>query len=168
MREHQLDCHLITHEKHFRPGVAWNIHDDEIKDLQSRLLNPARLSYKIKEEPWLVWRSGLNMGVGSKRLMVRFSIKAHAWVSAGLIRTPARSVRRVVAETRQMHMDYQVMWRKRDGMATISRGECLGYSIKRRMPRPVPWQAFIAFLSTLHWGWSSFTMHRIALGGYLL
>ena len=27
---------------------------------------------------------------------------------------------------------------------------------------------FIAFLGTLHWGWSSLTMHRFALGGYLL
>ena len=33
---------------------------------------------------------------------------------------------------------------------------------------PLPWQAFIAFLGTLHWGWSSFTMHRFSLGGYLL
>ena len=30
------------------------------------------------------------------------------------------------------------------------------------------WQACIAFLGTLHWGWSSFTMHRFALAGYLL
>ena len=30
-----------------------------------------------------------------------------------------------MAETRQMHRDYQVLWRKRDGMATLSRGEHL-------------------------------------------
>ena len=34
--------------------------------------------------------------------------------------------------------------------------------------RPLPWRAFIAFLGTLHWGWSLFTMHRFALGAYLL
>ena len=45
--------------------------------------------------------------------------------------------------------------------------ECLGHSLKTRAPWPLPWQAFIAFLGTLHWGWSSFTMHRFALGGYL-
>ena len=36
-------------------------------------------------------------------------------------------------------------------------------------PHPLPGQAFIAFfLGTLHYGWSSFTMHRFTLGGYLL
>ena len=39
--------------------------------------------------------------------------------------TLASSVRSVVAETRQIHTDYQVLWRKRDSMATVSRGECL-------------------------------------------
>ena len=39
---------------------------------------------------------------------------------------------------------------------------------KEGRPCPLPGQAFIAFLGTLHWGWSSFTMHRFALGGYLL
>ena len=43
-----------------------------------------------------------------------------------------------------------------------------GHSLKRRASQPLPWQAFIAFLGTLRWGWSSFTMHRFALGGYLL
>ena len=40
--------------------------------------------------------------------------------------------------------------------------------LKRRAHRPLPRQDFIAFLGTLHGGWSSFTMHRFALGGYLL
>ena len=40
-----------------------------------------------------------------------------------LMRTPAFSVRGVVAETRQIHMYYRVLWRKRNGMATLSRGE---------------------------------------------
>ena len=47
-----------------------------------------------------------------------------------------------------------------------STSEHLGHSLKRRAPRPLLWRAFIAFLSTLHWGWSSVTMHRFALGGY--
>ena len=42
------------------------------------------------------------------------------------------------------------------------------HSLKRRAPQPLPWQAFIAFLGTLPGGWSSFTMHRFTLGGYLL
>ena len=33
---------------------------------------------------------------------------------------------------------------------------------------PLPGQAFIAFLGTLHGGWSSFTMHRFTVGDYLL
>ena len=40
------------------------------------------------------------------------------------------------------------------------------HSLKGRVPQPLPWQAFIAFLGTVHWGWSSFTMQRFALGGY--
>ena len=37
-----------------------------------------------------------------------------------------------------------------------------------RETRPLPGQAFIAFLGTLHPGWSSFTMHRFTVGDYLL
>ena len=37
-----------------------------------------------------------------------------------------------------------------------------------RESQPPPGQAFIAFLGTLHWGWSSFTMHRFTTGDYLL
>ena len=39
------------------------------------------------------------------------------------MRAPACSVQGVVAETRQIHTDYQVLWRKKDGSATLSRGE---------------------------------------------
>ena len=39
-----------------------------------------------------------------------------------LMRTLACSVRGVVAETGQVHMDYRVLWRKRDGTATLSMG----------------------------------------------
>ena len=34
--------------------------------------------------------------------------------------------------------------------------------------RPLPGRAFIAFLGTLHRGWSSFTMNRFSVGDYLL
>ena len=37
-----------------------------------------------------------------------------------------------------------------------------------RESRSLPGQAFIAFLGTLHRGWSSFTMDRLAVGDYLL
>ena len=43
-----------------------------------------------------------------------------------------------------------------------------GHSLTERGPGPLPRQAFIAFLGTLHQGWSSFTMYRFTLGGYLL
>ena len=36
----------------------------------------------------------------------------------------ACSVHGIATETRQIHMDYPVLWRKRDGTATLSRGEC--------------------------------------------
>ena len=37
-----------------------------------------------------------------------------------------------------------------------------------RGPQSLPGQAFTAFLGTWHRGWSSFTMHRFAVGDYLL
>ena len=43
-----------------------------------------------------------------------------------------------------------------------------GHSLSERGPQPLPGQAFIAFLGTLHLGQSSFTMHRFAVGDYLL
>ena len=43
---------------------------------------------------------------------------------------PACNVCGIVAETRQIHTDYWVLWRKRDSTATLSRWECLG------APRP--------------------------------
>ena len=47
------------------------------------------------------------------------------------------------------------------------KGQC-SHTLKRRAPRPLPGQAFIVFLGPLHQRWSSFTMHRFVLGGYLL
>ena len=35
---------------------------------------------KIKAEPWLVWLTGLSAGLQTERSMVRFPVRAHAWV----------------------------------------------------------------------------------------
>ena len=59
----------------------------------------------------------------------------------------------------QIHMDYR--------NPVEEKGQH-GHSLKRRTPRPLPWQAFIVFLGPLHQRWSSFTMQRFVLGGYLL
>ena len=49
----------------------------------------------------------------------------------------------------------EILWRK--GTAQL-------LSKWERRPWPLPGQAFIAFLGSLHQGWSSFTLHRLALG----
>ena len=51
-----------------------------------------------------------------------FQIRSHSELL--VTRSPASSVRGVVAETRQIHTDYRVLWGKRDGWATLSRGKC--------------------------------------------
>ena len=70
----------------------------------------------------------------------------------------------VVAAVDKFTWTTEILWRKRDGMATlwVREGE-------RARDSPTPaWQAFIAFLGTLHQGWSSFTMYRFTVGDYLL
>ena len=59
----------------------------------------------------------------------------------------------------QIHTDYR---------SPVEKNGRHGHSLSERGPQPLPGQAFIAFLGTLLRGWSSFTMHRFALGGYLL
>ena len=78
-----------------------------------------------------------------------------------LMRTLAHSVCGIMDEMRQIHMDYRNPVEEK-GWHSPSLREREGW------PHPLPGQAFFAFLGTLHWGWSSFTMHRFALGGYLL
>ena len=51
--------------------------------------------------------------------------------TTNMIWTLACSVHGVVAATRQIHMDYQVLWKKRDGTATFSRGEHLDPCLDR-------------------------------------
>ena len=68
-----------------------------------------------------------------------------------------------------IHTDYRnpVEKKGQHGHSLSERGD----QRARESPResqPLPGQSFIAFLGTLHGGWSSFTMHRFALGDYLL
>ena len=66
-----------------------------------------------------------------------------------------------------------VLWRPETNTHGIQKscGEKLmawPFSKSERGPQsPPPGQAFIAFLGTLHQGWSSFTMHRFTVGDYL-
>ena len=61
----------------------------------------------------------------------------------------------------------EILWRKRDGIATFQVREGKRARESPRESQPLPVQAFIAFLGTLH-QWSSFTMHRFTAGDYLL
>ena len=78
-------------------------------------------------QTWLSWvlccrvsrqgcLQGIRPGVSSAGLPLEDSLP-----SLSVTRSPASSVRGFVAETRQVHTDYQVLWRKRDGMATLKR-----------------------------------------------
>ena len=64
---------------------------------------------------------------------------------------------------RQIHTDYRNPVEKR-GL----RGHCKSERGPETPLPPPPGQAFIVFLGPLYQGWSSFTMHRFVLGGYLL
>ena len=55
-----------------------------------------------------------------------------------------------------------------DYRSPVEKKQWHGHSLSERGPRLLPGQAFIAFLGTLHRGWFSFTMHRFAVGDYLL
>ena len=54
----------------------------------------------------------------------------------------------------QIHRDYRNPVEKRDSMAALQ---------VRERAATLAWTAFIAFLGTLHRGWSSFTMHVMLL-----
>ena len=68
----------------------------------------------------------------------------------------------------QIHTDYRnpVDKKGRHGHSLSERGQEDQREPKRA--QPLPGQAFIAFLGTLHQRWSSFTMHRFPVGDYLL
>ena len=60
---------------------------------------------------------------------------------------------------KQIHTDYR---------SPVEKKGWHSHSLSERGPQPLPGQAFIAFLGTLHQGWSSFTMQSFTLGDYLL
>ena len=66
------------------------------------------------------------------------------------MRTLTSSVHGVVDARNKFTRTAEVLWRKRDGMATLS----------ERAPQPLPRQAFIAFLGALPPGRSSFIIDR--------
>ena len=78
------------------------------------------------------------------------------------MQSPACSVRGVVADMRQIHMDDQVLWRKRGGRATLSRGErptlaltgfdCFSGHITLRM--------VLIYYAQVHFGWLPFTENK--------
>ena len=43
------------------------------------------LYFRITQEPWLVWLSGLSSRLQSKGLPVRFPVRAHAWVASQVL-----------------------------------------------------------------------------------
>ena len=62
-------------------------------------------------------------------------------------------------------------WTNSHGLQTSCGEKGMAWPVSQweRGPRPLPGQGFIAFLGTLHGGWSSFTTrHRFAIGDYLL
>ena len=67
-----------------------------------------------------------------------------------------------------------VLWRQQTDTHGLQKscgekGTARPLSKSEREPlKPLPGQAFIVFLGTLHRGWSSFTMQRFVWGGYLL
>ena len=81
------------------------------------------------------------------------------WAATTTDVDPGRRDLCVVAVMDKFTRTTEILWRK--GLAwPLSKWE--------RGPGLPPGQAFIVFLGTLHQGWSSFTMHTFALGGYLL
>ena len=42
---------------------------------------PMNMFLKVKKTPWLVWLSGKSAGLRNGRSLVRFPVRAHAWVA---------------------------------------------------------------------------------------
>ena len=64
------------------------------------------------------------------------------------MQSSASSLRGIVAEMRQIHMDYQVLWRKKDSTVTVSRGECLGVPgplSQEKSSQTLAWTGFDCF-----------------------
>ena len=92
-------------------------------------------------------------------------------LGAQVMQTLARSDCGLVDEMRQIHTDYRVLWRKRDGTTTLSRGERLG------APQPPSQEestltlalaGFYLLSNSIHQRRFSFIIFRFALGNYFL
>ena len=89
---------------------------------------------------------------------VCFTWDYHSHCYTRVMQTLASSVRGVVDEMRQIHTDYRVLWRKRDDMATLSRGDATTLSLTD----------FYWLSNGIHQRRFSFIMLRSALGNYFL
>ena len=76
--------------------------------------------------------------------------------------TLACSVRGIVADTRQIHTDYLVLWRKRDSTATLSRGERPNPCLERLLL--LFWAHYIGdgphLYAQVHFRWLPFTENK--------
>ena len=101
------------------------------------------------------------------------NIKKNNWFDGGCLtrmrQTMQIPARRICCCDRNIHIhtEYRnpVEEKGRHGHSLSERGR---ERVQERESRPLPGQAFIAFLGTLHRRWSSFTMHRFTVGDYLL
>ena len=46
---------------------------------------PMNMFLKVKKTPWLVWLSGKSAGLRNGRSLVRFPVRAHAWVAGQVL-----------------------------------------------------------------------------------
>ena len=74
-----------------------------------------------------------------------------------MMQSSTSSLRVVVAEMRQIHMDYRVLWRKRDGPLS-----------QRESALTLALTGFYCFSGHIALRMVLIRMHRFALGGYLL
>ena len=91
-----------------------------IKFLPRSLIGPFLCKWKI--QIWTVRSLQIALPWLVRIMCADWLLGSHS----NLTWTLASSVRGIVAKMRQIHTDYRILWRKRDGMATFSRGEWLG------------------------------------------
>ena len=99
--------------------------------------------------------------LGHKQMSARKGLFSNETISnwAAVMQIPASRIL-CCGGNRQIHTDYRNPVEKK--------GLCPCFLSQREGPETLPGHAFIVFLGTLHQEWSSFTMHRFVLGGYLL
>ena len=170
-------CGLEYHKVYWSPGVQLRGPTTLVKQNNQKHW----CTEGGEKEPWLVWLSGLSAGLWTWGLIVSHTVRAHVWVasqvpSQGCTRgnitlmflsfSPSLTLMRILARgilccdgNIQIHTDYR---------NTVEKKRWRGHSLRRKAPRPLPWQAFIVFLGLFHQRWSSFTIHRYLLVVYLL